>query len=685
MTLNSSKKTIDNIVIIEIDSKSVEKLGQWPWNRLVYAKVLNYINKANPKAIGINILFSESTKSDNELINALKETKNVVTPFIYDNQSIIFPITEIKSITKVSDESIYNDKDGIVRKAFKNSSYLPEYKTFSTIISSYYNSDIISKIPEDNTFYINYFNTTNSFRHFSFYDVLTGKIKLNSFENKVVLIGITANGLSNNFNTPISNRLEGPISGIQLQAHIINTILSNRFIIKTDTFYVFILLFLSIILLVYLLKFKKVLFKSFITIIFVFLTLLTSFLMFKYLLIWLPPSTFIISFILIYLLFLLKTFLTIDKTVNKAILELSSDKDLPLPDISNQLEQGVLSLSEITHIINNDRQVIKAILNAINSPILVADKDSNIIWKNHQAKFIPHLNNILSLTDISIDFDQLKESVKIEKSYKQELMINDKEYLIISTPNSFQNSGYVCIFNDITEFKNLDRLKTDLIRTVSHEIRTPLTMMQLECEIAKEIGDLKTALTSIDNISDRIDDLTNLITDFLDLNKLEANIIQLKFVNLDIYNLLESIIAEIKELARVKNIKIQLLQEFKFNIEIQADKAKIKQVFINLISNAIKYSEDNKNVTIVINKDNSMIKISIIDEGFGISSNHLDKIFNKFYRIDSDETENITGTGLGLSIVKKIVEMHSGIIEVESIQGKGTTFTVYLPIQQPGM
>jgi two-component system phosphate regulon sensor histidine kinase PhoR len=290
----------------------------------------------------------------------------------------------------------------------------------------------------------------------------------------------------------------------------------------------------------------------------------------------------------------------------------------------------------------------------------------------------PYLYSIKTLTEFGIDKESLLKDLQVNNYHQQELQLSDRDFAVIFTPYGEGYSTIVCVFNDVTELKQLDRMKTDLLRTVSHEIKTPLTIIQSYCDLGLEMQDGKVALEYLEKISQNTEYLTELVTDYLDLNKLEANLVQLKLEPININDLLQGVLYEMQTLADQKCIELLLNTEQDANYVVLADKARIKQVFVNLISNAVKYSETNKTVNIFVKKLSEMIKISIKDEGYGIELDEIAMIFDKFYRIRSDQTENITGTGLGLAIVKKIIELHQGDIKVSSKPGEGTQFDIYL-------
>ena len=241
-----------------------------------------------------------------------------------------------------------------------------------------------------------------------------------------------------------------------------------------------------------------------------------------------------------------------------------------------------------------------------------------------------------------------------------------------------ENPLFVSVFNDITDLKNLDRLKTDLIRTVSHEIRTPMTIIQSYCDLALELQDDALTYEYISKISNKTEELTVFLSEFLDLNRLEANMVTLSFTQISLKGLLSEVIEGMNILAQSKNIRI--ITDLRAESWVLADENRLKQVFENILSNALKYSPIDTEVKIELDKDKDYAIVLITDQGFGIPEEHQAKVFEKFYRVYSEETKNIVGTGLGLSIVKKIIEMHKGNISLVSNISSGTVFTVNIPL-----
>lgn len=239
--------------------------------------------------------------------------------------------------------------------------------------------------------------------------------------------------------------------------------------------------------------------------------------------------------------------------------------------------------------------------------------------------------------------------------------------------------GISKIARDITDKKLEERRKNDFISMVSHELKTPLTSVLLFTQILQkkfndnndEIGLQMTA-----KIENQTKKMTSLIRDFLSLARIEEGKLQ---VNLEPISLL-ALFDEIKNEAELLINKHHITFLCESNIIILADRDKMGQVFMNLLSNAIKYSPDGGTITLGCEEVGDKIKLYVQDEGIGIDLADQKKLFNRFYRVDSEQTSNISGFGIGLYIVSEILRYHQSTIEVSSEKGVGTTFYFFLDL-----
>lgn len=237
------------------------------------------------------------------------------------------------------------------------------------------------------------------------------------------------------------------------------------------------------------------------------------------------------------------------------------------------------------------------------------------------------------------------------------------------------------ITEDRVRIEHLDRLKTQFFSNVTHELRTPLTMIMapLESLLDGEVGHLKPQQKEyLRPIQRNAMKLLRLINDLLDLAKLEENYLHLHVERTDLVNLLQEIVEEARPFAARKDISL-VLQIRSATDQLLVDLEKMERVFVNLLSNALKFTEAGGSVMIWLEAHATEAQIGVCDTGIGIASDKLKAIFERFNQGDNSITRRYGGTGIGLALARETVELHGGIITVSSTEGKGSQFVVHLP------
>jgi two-component system phosphate regulon sensor histidine kinase PhoR len=272
--------------------------------------------------------------------------------------------------------------------------------------------------------------------------------------------------------------------------------------------------------------------------------------------------------------------------------------------------------------------------------------------------------------------------VKVRKQMLLPLKIERKHFEVYGAPiigTNHEWKGIVLVFHDITELKKLEQMRKDFLANVSHELKTPITSIKGFSETlldgAAEDEKLREYFLSI--ILKESDRMQGLIQDLLELSKIEQQGFKLNMGEVDMKPLLEEIVVILQNKADDKQIELDL--QVDEHVIIPGDAYRLKQIFINLMSNAISYTPVGGRVRIALENEEEQIRVTVSDTGIGISQEEIPRIFERFYRVDKARSRNTGGTGLGLSIVKHLVEAHHGRIKVKSAVGVGTTFTVTLP------
>lgn len=288
--------------------------------------------------------------------------------------------------------------------------------------------------------------------------------------------------------------------------------------------------------------------------------------------------------------------------------------------------------------------------------------------------------------------DNVKIHETVQKTFLYEGHVKDsfihikeaeRSYLEIVGAPIFDEKGMlkgaVLVLYDITEFKKLELMRKDFVANVSHELKTPITSIRgfSETLLDGAMEDKETNEKFLAIIHEESKRLQLLIEDLLILSRLEQEAFTLAVSKVDINVFLEEIIPMIKQQA--ENNGVVFTTVFDKTLTLLADGEKLKQVFINVLSNAISYTPKYGEVLLQIDQVADQLCIQVKDTGIGMEQAVLSRIFERFYRVDKARSRNTGGTGLGLAIAKHIVEAHGGSITVESELNKGTTFTIYIP------
>ena len=241
--------------------------------------------------------------------------------------------------------------------------------------------------------------------------------------------------------------------------------------------------------------------------------------------------------------------------------------------------------------------------------------------------------------------------------------------------------GIVAIFNDITEIRSIERMKTAFVSTVSHELRTPLTSIKgFICTLLQDVDgfyDAETVHEFYVIIDQECDRLTRLISDLLNVSRIEAGrALDLNPGPVNLPDVVSKVVAAQKSYTNKHEFSVQLEDDLP---TIVADNDKVDQILTNLTNNAVKYSPKGGTITVSGKQSNGVIQMAVTDQGMGIPKEHIEKLFDRFHRIDNRDTRKVGGTGIGLYLVKHLVEAHGGRIWVESEEGKGSSFIFELP------
>ena len=370
-------------------------------------------------------------------------------------------------------------------------------------------------------------------------------------------------------------------------------------------------------------------------------------------------------------------------------------KNEELKNFAESLNKMAEQLDEKLNIIGEQKNLQQAVLESMKEGVLAVDYDERVLLINKTAEKILDvdiedvagrtLQEIVRVSEIHKFFKRI-----ISEGYTQESEIviqheSDKVLQLSGTvllDESNDRIGVLVVLNDISGLRHLDNLKRDLVANVSHELKTPITAIKGFVEVLRdgELKDGKKAERFLEIIYKHTERLNAIVEDLLTLSRLERSGInrELKLEDHKVKTVLKAV--EDDYLFKAKEKHIDIIIDCSDDLHASMDINLFEQALGNLLDNSIKYSDKKSRVELRAYSENGSVVIEVEDEGVGISSEHLPRLFERFYRAEKSRSRDEGGTGLGLSIVKHIVQVHNGTVDVQSEPGKGSIFRIKIPV-----
>jgi PAS domain S-box-containing protein len=374
------------------------------------------------------------------------------------------------------------------------------------------------------------------------------------------------------------------------------------------------------------------------------------------------------------------------------------DEDIRLLTVLARSAASVISNAQVFIAVTSAKQQLESTFQSMLSGVVVVGTSGQILLMNSAAKRIFGVpqddgtgQNLISVVNnekvqslISASLEDAQEKAEEVSLFTPGERIFQVQTALLRGENTAV-AGVVATFNDITELRGVERMKTEFVASVSHELRTPLTSIK---------GFIRTLLDDTDGYYDRVtqvefyqiidqecDRLVRLINDLLNVSRIEAGrALELNLKPVELGQLIAKVVTSQESYTTRHQIEADVSADLPTVI---ADEDKIDQVLTNLINNAIKYSPDGGVVLVSARSTGNEVEVGVRDHGLGIPREHLDKIFGRFHRVEGGDTRRAGGTGIGLYLVKHLVEAHGGRIWVDSEVGKGSTFTFTIPLSRP--
>lgn len=709
--ISSHSQPVDkNIVLIDIDERSLNQIGAWPWPRTTHAQLLNTLNQASPKSVLFDVIFTEpgpNPAHDQALADALKKIEHVALPVM------LLP----KNALSISEESEFNvkmpipvlaksahlghimaqpDSDNVLRQLYLS------LKTPQLEYLSLSQQAALLTSPQHEKINIPFIAPTGSYASVSYVDVLNNKVPDELFQNRYVLIGARAAGLGDSYSTPF-----GQMSGVEIQATVLDGLINQRSIRTLPFPLEPIVLIVPIILL--LLGFIRLNERHH-------LTLLVCLLLVHAMLIaislwwrgiWIPPVATWNVLLLTYIVWSwrrlsaamryfdgeIRLIAQSPNQLRSLLMHLSPTSTAATMKTTpkRSLETLIKQVGDLQHFITY------SLLQAQPMPMLVFSDEGEIILSNQKSQGI--INETLDTQSIQSFFARLDESSPTWAQWHEEsnyLWLDGVEvksqvdgqtiYKIQVTPVKMDSSNEMWLlgFVDLTQERETQRQNAELVQFLSHDLRTPLVnvlaLLQLHAEDAVEISKAS-MMTKIDQSIHRA--LT-----------LAENLVFLSHAKAGSYCLMELNLAHIApqavELvsaqAQQKNIRLILKPvstELSERCWVNIDGDLIERALINVLTNAIRYSPENREVTIEINEvDDTHVSCDITDQGIGMVESQIQKLMDGQRLVANPDYTDIDAAGsmgIGFSMIRIIMQRHGGWVKISSKLGQGTKISLVFP------
>ena len=359
-------------------------------------------------------------------------------------------------------------------------------------------------------------------------------------------------------------------------------------------------------------------------------------------------------------------------------------------EMADQFERRVQELE-------SERNQAQAILESMGEGVLALDRDGSVLWLNGAAQRLfgvsaeqargKRLTELVRQPALEGLVQEVLERKRTAIREIQTFIPQEKSVRFHGAPcgGGAAGAGLVLVVQDVTEIRRLEATRREFVANVSHELKTPLTSIKslVETLLSGALDDPTNSRRFITMIEEDATRLARLIDDLLALSQIESKAVPLALQPVDLRALLEDLAPRFRQ--PVEKQRIQL------NIAIPPDAPRVagdperlRQVFVNLFDNALKFNKPGGRVTVSAKPDGAMLRVSVEDTGVGIPEQDLPRIFERFYRVDKARSRELGGTGLGLSIVKHIVEAHGGTVSVTSQPTQGSTFSFTIPLHAAG-
>lgn len=715
----------DDLVVIDIDEKSISALGRWPWSREVHAQLLDRVSEASTAAVLLDIIFSDADQSnpaaDKLFAEAIERHSRVVLPLFIKQVGSQGQVLEVppapsfyRAAKRIGHVHVVPDRDGVVRSVFLKegvgSAYWPHVSlAIWQLIEE--NEDFripgteSSELPGENNQtdsmhlisrnYLNYLpmpRRNQGILHYSYIDVLNGEVDIGSLHNKIIFVGATAAGLGDMFTTSV-----GSISGVELNAWMFHALRSDAFIQNTADYLRIVIN--SLVVFLSLLVLGRLSPRAFLTgtsSVLIGVVIISAILQLKFHW-WLPIMPASIAILVFYPLWSWRRIEVALNFLRKELNELTDSVDQGqylLGNVGAQKKNGksggteliaqtIDQLLAIKLLADANRRLIQQSLAELQDAVVISDLSGNIMLSNNAFNDLTTTVStklLNTLTTIKLHdnrnwsevLQQLNQT-KISFTAQGVHSILGKDFYcqgrLVNISGTNEDTSIITL-TDISQLKAAEKSRSEALSFLSHDLRSPMVSVLAIIERQRSVADTNQDI--LNPIEVLVRKNLDYADSFLQLSRAES--LQPSQLHLcDLHSVLDA--AQMHAMALTEGKQIRLItQRMDDEAWAMADHDLLERAVINLLSNAVKYSPSNSVIHLSLLAQNDCYQLSVSDQGCGIAEKHLPTLFERFTRAGSQR--DVMGVGLGLNFVATVANRHQATIQVDSKLGQGSTFTL---------
>lgn len=723
-----SRPAPDDIVLVTIDEASLRQLGQWPWPRALHATVIQQINQAQPKAILLDLLLSEPSpdpEQDQVLAKAIQQSGKLVLPLSFEalpqhQVRELQPVPVLRAPAHLAHADAELDVDGVLRWAALHAGIAPgRHPHMALALLQVAGEPMHASIQaqpapasaalgpvwrRDDRVLVRYIGPPGTVKQVSFAAVLRGDVPASVFTGRYVLIGASAIGLGDWYQTPVSG-LSQAMPAVEITANLLQMLRTGDWVRPVPPLVVGVVsagLILG-------LMFAFIRLSPYQALLAALLSALGVALASCALLaagVWFAPTAFLLTALLAYPVWSWRRLETTQDFLDAEILRLAATTEPPCPESPkqhvprDQVERRIAAIQGANARLQQAQQLLVNTLEAMPEAVLVVDANGQVRQANPQLGTLLNLADPDTLTGQSLDAvlarwmptDAPRWTMLLARALAEERVIIsevhgpfDQHLLarIAPLPSAANQPPWLVLcLADITPIRLIEQQRDELLGFIAHDIRSPqaslISLVQLQ--------HMTRAAMPAEEVLDHVDMLARstlaLCDELLQIMRAETHPIQQQPTNLA--QVAEQALKEVDLQARVKDITLVKDWAPDWTPVLPLDHSLVRRALINLLNNAVKFSPQGSEVRLRLTPQEGFCVIAVIDQGPGIPPSELKKLFRRYERLESSAAARVTaGVGLGLVFIDTVARRHGGRVQVHSEPGQGSCFELWLPSPTP--